>query len=185
MYQALNRVPCDLPGVIQLCSRAVEITNLVCERTLPWLGMSTDAKAVMLGRPVDSSAPVAVIIPTYNRGVAILSVLEKIQACNPKPAEIWVHVDLGDGVLEREVQRRFPDVGILTSATRLGPGGGRHRCLLACTTPYAVSFDDDSYPVDPDFFSRSTDCFPTTQKPRSLAPLFGIGTSAKKFGLKK
>ena len=58
------------------------------------------------------------------------------------------------GVLERELRRRFPDVGILTSATRLGPGGGRHRCLLACTTPYAVSFDDDSYPVDSDFFSQ-------------------------------
>ena len=131
--------------------------------------MSTDAKAVMLGRPVDSSAPVAVIIPTYNRGVAILSVLEKIQACNPKPAEIWVHFDLGDGVLEREVQRRFPDVGILTSATRLGPGGGRHRCLLACTTPYAVSFDDDSYPVDPDFFSQVDRLFSNYPK----AAIFG------------
>src|SRR5262249_20271382 len=28
----------------------------------------------------------------------------------------------------------------------------RHRCLLACKSPYAVSFDDDSYPVDTDFF---------------------------------
>jgi GT2 family glycosyltransferase len=37
---------------------------------------------------------------------------------------------------------------------QLGPGGGRHRCLLACRTPYAVSFDDDSYPVDADFFGR-------------------------------
>jgi GT2 family glycosyltransferase len=41
----------------------------------------------------------------------------------------------------------------LSSPTQLGPGGGRHRCLLACTSPYAVSFDDDSYPVDSDFFS--------------------------------
>jgi GT2 family glycosyltransferase len=96
---------------------------------------------------------VAVIIPTYNRGLAVLSVLEKIQECDPKPAETWVHVDLADGILERELGRRFPDVGVLTSSIRLGPGGGRHRCLLACTTPYAASFDDDSYPVDSDFFS--------------------------------
>lgn len=42
---------------------------------------------------------------------------------------------------------------------RLGPGGGRHRCLLACNAPYAVSFDDDSYPVDADFFLRVAQLF--------------------------
>ena len=98
-------------------------------------------------------APVAVVIPTYNRGLAVLAILEKIQKCEPKPAEIWVHVDLADDVIESELKRRFPDVGVLTSPIRLGPGGGRHRCLLNCSTPYAVSFDDDSYPVDSDFFA--------------------------------
>jgi GT2 family glycosyltransferase len=101
-----------------------------------------------------NTVPVAVVIPTYNRGAAVISVLEKIEKCDPKPAEIWVHVDLGDGILERELNQRFPGVEVLTSPTRLGPGGGRHRCLLACNTPYAVSFDDDSYPVDSDFFSQ-------------------------------
>jgi GT2 family glycosyltransferase len=101
-----------------------------------------------------STVPIAVIIPTYNRGLAVLSVLEKIQKCDPKPREIWIHVDLANGVLERELNKRFPTIGVLTSPIRLGPGGGRHRCLLACGTPYAVSFDDDSYPVDSDFFSR-------------------------------
>src|SRR5215472_16171002 len=98
-------------------------------------------------------APVAVVIPTYNRGFAVLAVLEKIRQCEPKPAEIWVHVDLADDVIESELKRRFPNVGVLTSPIRLGPGGGRHRCLLNCRTPYAVSFDDDSYPVDSDFFA--------------------------------
>jgi GT2 family glycosyltransferase len=98
-------------------------------------------------------APVAVVIPTYNRGLAVLAVLEKIQECEPKPAEIWVHVDLADGVIESELKRRFPNVSVLTSPVRLGPGGARHRCLLNCSMPYAVSFDDDSYPVDPDFFA--------------------------------
>jgi GT2 family glycosyltransferase len=102
---------------------------------------------------MDSTVPIAVIIPTYNRGMAILSVLEKIKECTPKPAEIWVHIDSSDGILEGELNRRFPRVGVLKSPIRLGPGGGRHRCLQACNTPYAVSFDDDSYPVDPDFFS--------------------------------
>jgi GT2 family glycosyltransferase len=101
-----------------------------------------------------NTVPVAVVIPTYNRGTAVISVLEKIQKCDPQPAEIWVHIDLGDGILERELKERFPSVGVLSSPTRLGPGGGRHRCLLACNTPYAVSFDDDSYPVDSDFFCQ-------------------------------
>ncbi len=99
------------------------------------------------------TVPIAVVIPTYNRGAAIACVLEKMRECDPRPAEIWVHVDLGDGTLERELRRRFPEVRVLTSPTQQGPGGGRHQCLLACTTPYAVSFDDDSYPVDPDFFA--------------------------------
>ena len=86
--------------------------------------------------------------------MAVLSVLDKIQKCDPTPAEIWVHIDLGNGVLEEELSRRFPSVRVLTSPVRLGPGGGRDRCLLSCNMSYAVSFDDDSYPVDPDFFGR-------------------------------
>ena len=105
------------------------------------------------------TAPVAVLIPTYKRGLQILSVLEKIQACDPCPIETWVHVDLGEGPLESELNRLFPNVRTLKSTTRVGPGGGRHRCLLACSAPYAVSFDDDSYPIDTDFFSRVEQLF--------------------------
>src|SRR5262249_43373664 len=108
---------------------------------------------------MDSTVPVAVIIPTHNRGTAVISVLEKIQECDPKPTEIWVHIDLGDGALERELGKRFPMIRVVTSPTRLGPGGGRHRCLLLCGAPFAVSFDDDSYPVDPDFFLRVQQLF--------------------------
>jgi glycosyltransferase involved in cell wall biosynthesis len=100
-----------------------------------------------------NTVPVSVIIPTYNRGVAVVSVVEKIKQCDPVPQEILIHVDLADGTVEHAVTRRFPDVRVLTSTTRLGPGGGRHRCLLACMAPLAVGFDDDSYPIDSDFFS--------------------------------
>jgi GT2 family glycosyltransferase len=106
-----------------------------------------------------TAVQVAVLIPTYDRGSDVLSVLEKIQACEPRPIEIWVHVDRSDGMLKTELHRRFPTVSILTSPTRLGPGGGRHRCLLACRAPFAVSFDDDSYPVDADFFRRVEQLF--------------------------
>jgi GT2 family glycosyltransferase len=118
---------------------------------------------------VTAKTPVAVIIPTYNRGEAVISVLEKVLACDPQPAEIWVHIDQNDGVLERHLMERFPGVHILTSADRLGPGGGRHRCLLACGAPYAVSLDDDSWPVDADFFA-------------AIEPLFSSYPRAAIFG---
>ena len=113
--------------------------------------------------------PVAVVIPTYKRGSAVISVLDKVLACDPQPAEIWVHIDQNDGVLERHLMERFPGIHILTSAGRLGPGGGRHRCLLACGAPYAVSLDDDSWPVDADFFA-------------AIDPLFSSYPRAAIFG---
>jgi GT2 family glycosyltransferase len=106
-----------------------------------------------------NSMPVAVIIPTYDRGDAVLQTLRRIAECTPGPAEIWVHIDVSDGRLEAILARDYPQVRVLTSPLRLGPGGGRDRCLKACTTPYAVSFDDDSYPVDADFFAVVADLF--------------------------
>jgi GT2 family glycosyltransferase len=101
---------------------------------------------------VASVVPIAVIIPTYNRGSRVLLTLRRIALCDPGPAEIWIHIDAADGALEGELTGQFPDVGVLTSNIRLGPGGGRDRCLSVCKSSYAVSFDDDSYPVDTDFF---------------------------------
>jgi GT2 family glycosyltransferase len=104
-----------------------------------------------------SVVPIAVIIPTYNRGSRVILTLHKIAMCDPGPAEIWVHIDAADGVLEKELTVQFPDVGVLTSNMRLGPGGGRDRCLAACSSSYAASFDDDSHPADIDFFQRAMD----------------------------
>src|SRR6185312_14602030 len=69
--------------------------------------------------PIARKAPVAVIVPTYDRGGAVISVLERVLACDPQPAEIWVHIDRSDGVLESDLNERFPGVRVLTSAERL------------------------------------------------------------------
>jgi GT2 family glycosyltransferase len=106
-----------------------------------------------------SIACVGVAIPTYNRGIAVLSTLARVCSCDPMPAEIWVHVDAEEGSLEARLKAEFPSVNILTSPARLGPGGARHRCLLTCKSPYVVSFDDDSYPVDGDFFGKVVELF--------------------------
>ena len=77
----------------------------------------------------------------------------------PGPPKFWFTSNSGDGILEAELGSRFPNVKILTSPTRIGCTGGRHRCLLVCSVPYAVSFDDDSYPVDRDFFDTVEQLF--------------------------
>jgi GT2 family glycosyltransferase len=105
--------------------------------------------------------PVAVVIPTYCRGNRVLGALERICCCDPQPSEILVHIDDSDGKLEAVLARSFPSVRVISGSRRIGPGGGRHCCLNRCGSAYAVSFDDDSYPVDTDFFARVCELFST------------------------
>ena len=96
---------------------------------------------------------VAAIIPTYNRGTKIFATLARLLACKPAPCEILVHVDQSDGSLEGELSREFPQVRTFSSVKRLGPGGGRHQCLIHSAADFAASFDDDSWPVDENYFA--------------------------------
>ena len=102
----------------------------------------------------EACAQITVGIPTFARGTKVLQTLKKIYECDPVPAEIIVHVDATDGKLEQAITEAFPMVRLLSSPVRVGPGGGRHRCIINATRPYFVSFDDDSWPVDSDFFGK-------------------------------
>ncbi len=53
----------------------------------------------------------------------------------------------------------FPPLVVIEAARRVGPSGGRNRLLREATCPYVVSFDDDSYPIDPDFFDKVEQLF--------------------------
>src|ERR1039458_6891032 len=116
-------------------------------------------------------APVSVGIPTYARGLRVLKVLEHLAGCDPQPAEIIVHVDQSDGQLERELTNCFPSVRVCSSPRRIGPGGGRHRCLQAAAQPYFASFDDDSWPLDRDFFAEVVTLFERHPRAAGLAAL--------------
>ncbi|MEM9512276.1 MAG: glycosyltransferase [Cyanobacteria bacterium P01_E01_bin.48] len=97
---------------------------------------------------------ISVAIPTYNRVDDLLESLSKILACNPQPAEILVHIDGDDAVTQEPLEQHFPQVKILRSDRQMGPGGGRNKLIAAASYPIVACFDDDSYPLDTDYFQR-------------------------------
>lgn len=106
-----------------------------------------------------TGAPVTAIVTAYQRREATLHTLKTIEACVPPPAEVIVHVDGGGSVLADLVRATHPAVKVLVSTTHVGPGGARNLMVHAATQPFVTSFDDDSHPMDADFFERVTDLF--------------------------
>ena len=103
--------------------------------------------------------PVSVVIPTYHRAEMLIKTIKKILACDPVPAEIIVHVDGNDRQSENAIRQNFDDVKILLSSINIGPGGGRNRLIATASHEIVASFDDDSYPLDEDYFSRLLEIF--------------------------
>ena len=104
----------------------------------------------MISRP----AAVTAIVTAYRRPAEALNTLRILQACDPAPAEILVHVDGGERDCAERIRAAFPDVSVILSEDRVGPGGGRNKLIAAARHPIVASFDDDSYPLDRDFFAR-------------------------------
>jgi len=97
---------------------------------------------------------ITVGIPTYNRIEKLLISLEKILQCDPQPNEIIIHIDNGDRTTEKIITQKYPEIKLILSSTRMGPGGGRNKIINAATNNIIASFDDDSYPLDQDYFQR-------------------------------
>ncbi len=99
------------------------------------------------------------IVTAYRRQEQILFTLRKLTECKPPPAEILVHVD-GNQLATKEIIRcSFPLVKVLLSEDSVGPGGGRNKLIEMAENEVIASFDDDSYPIDSDYFSRISDLF--------------------------
>lgn len=105
------------------------------------------------------AAPVGAIVTAYRRADETLRTLKTITACVPPPAEVLVHVDGGAEELAHTIRAAFPGVQVMLSRTNIGPGGARNLLVEAITQPYVASFDDDSFPLDADFFRRVTVLF--------------------------
>ena len=98
---------------------------------------------------------ISAIVTAYERIEQTLATLHVIQSCSPPPHEILVHVDAAQFECEKAIQRAFPTVRVLLSDKQVGPGGGRNKLIDAARCEFVASFDDDSYPIDSDFFERT------------------------------
>jgi GT2 family glycosyltransferase len=98
---------------------------------------------------------ISAIVTAYERVEQTLATLRVIQSCTPKPDEILVHVDANQTDCEREIRAEFENVRVLCSDDHVGPGGGRNKLLNAAQFEVVASFDDDSYPIDSDYFERA------------------------------
>ena len=98
---------------------------------------------------------ISAIVTAYERIDQTLATLKVIHSCRPAPDEILVHVDANQVECESAIRIAFPEVRILRSNDRVGPGGGRNKLMEAAQFEFVASFDDDSYPIDSDYFSRA------------------------------
>jgi GT2 family glycosyltransferase len=101
-----------------------------------------------------ANIPITAIVTAYQRIDQTLVTVRKLKACEPPPAEIIVHVDGNQRRCAAAVRAACPGVQVILSAANLGPGGGRNKLIAAAAHPIVASFDDDSYPLDPDYFAR-------------------------------
>ena len=123
------------------------------------------------------ACPVTVIIPTYNRPDQLLVTLEHIYNCDPYPNEVIVHIDANDKGTQTALHNSsFQETRIIQSNVQVGPGGGRNIALAEASHELVASFDDDSYPLDKDYFRRLVQLFEEFSQAAVIgASIFHIG----------
>jgi len=104
-------------------------------------------------------ATLSAIVTAHRRIDQTLATLRMLASCTPPPDEILVHVDDGHEECAAVIAKTFPRVKVLLSNANLGPGGGRNKLVKEAANDLVVSFDDDSYPMDLDYFARIRSMF--------------------------
>ena len=102
---------------------------------------------------------VAVCITTHNRRAELERTLGMLAKCNPPPDEILAAADgCTDGTVEW-LRESHPRVQLLAHSQAMGSIPSRNELATACRSEVFVSFDDDSYPLERDFFARVAELF--------------------------
>lgn len=102
---------------------------------------------------------ISATVTAFERIAQTLDTLRRLESCRPPPDEILVHVDAGRHDCAAAVRAAFPRAKVIVSEAQIGPGGGRNRMMAAASHELVADFDDDSYPLDPDFFARAAELF--------------------------
>lgn len=102
----------------------------------------------------NDSVGITAIVTAYQRIDQTLETIRKLKACQPPPDEILVHVDGNQQQCAAAIRQAFPEIKVLLSEANVGPGGGRNKLIAAAQNEYVASFDDDSFPLDTDYFAR-------------------------------
>jgi GT2 family glycosyltransferase len=102
---------------------------------------------------------ISATVTAYDRIDQTLATLRVIHNCVPAPDEVLVHVDANQVECEKAIRNAFPGVRVLRSSDQVGPGGGRNKLMNAAQFEFVASFDDDSYPIDSDYFARARNLF--------------------------
>jgi GT2 family glycosyltransferase len=102
---------------------------------------------------------ISAIVTAYERVDQTLNTLRILESCDPRPDEILVHVDGNGHEFVGAIASAFPQIRIVISDERVGPGGGRNKLIAAASHEFVASFDDDSYPIDSDYFARVLQLF--------------------------
>jgi len=121
---------------------------------------------------------ISAIVTAYERTDQTLATLRVIRNCVPAPNEVLVHVDANRVECENAIRSAFPDVCVVRSRDHVGPGGGRNKLMSAARFEFVASFDDDSYPIDSDYFARALNVFERFPDASVIcAELYHIGES--------
>jgi GT2 family glycosyltransferase len=97
---------------------------------------------------------ISAIVTAYTRVEQTLETIRFITACRPAPDEVLVHVDADQVSCATAIREAFPSIRTLISKARIGPGGARNKLIREARYECVASFDDDSFPIDTDYFAR-------------------------------
>lgn len=102
-----------------------------------------------------ATVPVSVAIPCYGNEASLREVLARISACDPLPQEVLLNLDGGWELEQDPGLACAAPVRVFRCNIHLGPGGGRDRLFIEAACDIICSFDDDSWPLDTDYFAQA------------------------------
>ena len=112
----------------------------------------------------------AVMIATRNRCEELRCTLSKVQELQPQPNEILICADGCTDNTPEMVRSEFPHCILVENEHARGSVFSRDRLLRLAKSDIVVSLDDDSYPLDMDFFAQLERMF--AQRPEAAVISF-------------